>query len=201
MSKFKIEDKVKVIKNLSDNVDCNKFIGLEGIITEYNEGNTWEYIIDFGKIIDDDIIPMFSEEELELVESKQSQENYQCEKCIHRIICKEKENWAKAYNDHIRLRKESALFDEEPICPCRMNKDEYKTKEEWENEYIDEIVKNVKDIPLTEWKESQDDIWNPIIKDAEKKIDSRLIKHEPVRINFGNVSELYNNIESLLLKR
>lgn len=42
--------------------------------------------------------------------------NIQCDSCKCKPICKEVDNWSKYCEEHISLRKESVLFDEEPMC-------------------------------------------------------------------------------------
>lgn len=40
-----------------------------------------------------------------------------CEKCLHKPVCKEIENWKIYCEEHIRLREKSILFDSQPRCP------------------------------------------------------------------------------------
>lgn len=89
--------------------------------------------------------------------------NTDCEKCLHKAVCKEIENWKKYCEEHIRLRDKSILFDSEPRCPYYLEDKNLKT------EPTTRQLKYITDLN-DKWKANEE--------------------QEPVSIKFDNGSEI-----------
>lgn len=67
MSKFKVGDKVRVIKSISDAFDAKRTIGEIGIIIDTDFNEVYPYNVKFEKLELAKMLPIFAEEELELM--------------------------------------------------------------------------------------------------------------------------------------
>jgi len=98
-----------------------------------------------------------------------------CKKCRCKPVCKEIENWERYYEEHVKLREKSILFDSEPKCPYYI-----------ENEKMKNAKECVFPNPFTTKKEIND--W--FEKDKNKIFKAEDIKVKPVSIRFDNGSEI-----------
>lgn len=103
-----------------------------------------------------------------------------CEKCLHKPVCKEIENWNKYREEHIRLREKSILFDEEPKCPYYIE---------------DKNLTNIeKQCDMKPYEEKRKDIFDDWFKKDRplkyKPISARNTNIKPVSIKFDNDSEI-----------
>lgn len=70
MSKFKIGDKVRVVKSIADILEAEKTIGEIGTIIDTKFSEVYPYNVKFEKLELTKMLPIFAEEELELFEEK-----------------------------------------------------------------------------------------------------------------------------------